>query len=168
MARDGLQRVDQAPREDCIAMDIQNPFCGPKEVAMEGTQRPRWSRNPAVWFCVSYYALALWSGARSAVVSERSAGDFIFQVVLALCLGIWATADARLRQKPIPRSQQLWFFVLAGVVVPGYVIVTRGWKGLGWVVLHIVGWIVVSTLAMHMTGFAYFGGAWQKALKTVQ
>ena len=54
--------------------------------------------------------------------------------------------------------------IFAGLVVPGYVVVTRGWKGLGWVALHAVGWVVISTLAMHIAGFIYFGNAWWAAL----
>ncbi len=83
---------------------------------------------------------------------------------MALFLSLWAVADARQRQRPIPRSQQFWFFVLAGLVVPGYVIMTRGWRGAGWVVLHAVAWYGIATLTMHVTGYLYFGDAWWAAM----
>ncbi|MGE0534799.1 MAG: hypothetical protein AB7O68_07470 [Pirellulales bacterium] len=79
---------------------------------------------------------------------------------MALCLGLWATTDARRRQKPIPSSAQIWFFVFAWIMVPGYVIVTRGWKGIGWVVVHAVGWLMVATLAMLIVGLCLYGLDW--------
>ncbi len=120
--------------------------------------------SPLTLFCIGYYALAVLSGARSAVFSERTAGDVVIQMALAICLGVWAVADARQREKPIPRSQQLWLFILAAVVVPGYVIITRGWKGIGWVGLHTVSWVVLWIAAMHTAGFIYFGNAWWPVL----
>jgi hypothetical protein len=53
--------------------------------------------------------------------------------------------------------------LLSWLVVPGYVVVTRGWKGLGWVVFHVIAWIVITTLAMHVTGYLYFGDVWWRA-----
>jgi len=73
---------------------------------------------------------------------------------------MWAIADARQNQKPFPRSQELWVFSFAILVVPGYVILTRGWKGLGWVALHSVAWTAIVNLAMYATFFAYYGFAW--------
>lgn len=145
-------------------MEQQNPFRAPKEYSPGGTPTTHGSMTPLAWFCIGYYALAILWGARSAVASERSAGDLVFQVMLALCLGAWAIADARRRQKPIPRSRQFWFFILAWAVVPGYVIVTRGWKGLGWTVLHFVGWYAIAVLAMGLTGLIYFGDEWWAAM----
>jgi len=81
-------------------------------------------------------------------------------MAMAVCLGAWAIADARRRQKPIPRSQKLWYVVFAGLVVPGYVILTRGWRGLGWVVFHAATWMTIAAIALQITGFIYFGHAW--------
>jgi hypothetical protein len=120
--------------------------------------------TPLGWFLVSYYGLAVLWGAHSAAATPPAGGDLVFQIALALCLGIWAVADAHERGSPIPRSQRIWFLLLARLVVPGYVIVTRGWQGLGWVVLHLIGWIVVATLAMNFTGFLNLGDAWWKTI----
>ena len=145
-------------------MEPQNPYGAPKELSVNRAPTIRLSRKPLAWFCVAFYGLAILWGARSAVASERSASDFVFQVVLAMCLGIWAVTDARQREKPIPRSQQFWFLILAWLVVPGYVIVTRGWKGLGWIALNALSWFAIATLAMHITGFIYYGDAWWPVL----
>ena len=145
-------------------MEQLNPYQSPHETSTSTAKTRRFSTNPLVWFCVGYYVLAILAGIQSAVGSEQSTGQVLMQVALALCLGLWAVADARQRGKPIPRSQQLWFLVLAGLVVPGYVIVTRGWKGAGWVVLHAVAWYALATLTMHITGYLYFGDEWWAAM----
>src|SRR5262249_25156951 len=105
-------------------------------------------------------ALAAVWGAHSAVAPERQASDLLIRVSLALVLGIWATTDARRRKKPIPLSSQFWFFILSPIVVPGYVIVTRGWKGVILVLFHTVAGCTTAILAMPLAGWLYFGDDW--------
>ena len=149
-------------------MEQPNPFIPPNETDVIGIPRTRFLLSPLLLFCIAYYGLAVYWGARSAVVWELSAGDFYLQVTLAIILGVWAVADARQRGKPIPTSAQAWFLFLASFVVPGYVIVTRGWKGLGWVTLHAVAWFTLFNLAMQLTGFLEFGDAWWQAMGWVE
>lgn len=124
------------------------------------TQRANWSMRPLGWFLLAFYALAVLWGARSAFVVERQVSVFFMEFLVSLSLAMWATADARQRQQPIPRSLHMWFLWLATILVPGYVLLSRGWRGIGWVVLNGLAWIVVATLAMNIAGFLYFGVAW--------
>ena len=146
--------------DDPESMEQPNPDRIPMPVVPREAPSPWFTNWPLVWFCISYYSLAAFWGVHSAVAAEESPAEFILQIGLVLCLSLWAVADSRRRQKPIPRSLQFWFFLLAGILVPAYFIVTRGWKGAGWIVLHILGWFAVATLAMHITGFFYFGDRW--------
>jgi hypothetical protein len=74
-------------------------------------------------------------------------------------------ADARCRRKPIPGSAKPWYFILAGIVVPAYVIWSRGWRGLGWLVVHAFLWVVMATIAMHMGGMWVYGeDEWWRAV----
>jgi hypothetical protein len=123
-----------------------------------GAVRASW--NPLPWFLVSFYSLAILWGVRSAIYLEPSSTTLLLQLAIYLCLGLWAVADARQRQRPFPRSAQFWVLTLAFVAVPGYVVATRGWKGLLWVVLHALAWFTITTLAMHVTGALYFGDLW--------
>jgi hypothetical protein len=142
----------------------QNPFRPPEQTSDSPKRDVKAWMSPLVWFCLSFYAIAVYMGVRSTLITDGAAGDRVIGFVLSICLCAWALTDARQRQKPIPRSQAIWFAIFAGLVVPGYVIVTRGWKGLGWVIFHVVGLFVVSTLAMHVTGVIYFGSDWWQAL----
>jgi hypothetical protein len=116
------------------------------------------------WFFVSFYALAVLWGIRSIYHTQPSALDLLVPIALAVCLGWWALTDARRRRHPIPRTAQPWFFLLAVPVVPGYVVWSRGWRGLGWVALHTLLWYVVATVALHLGGLMVYGEAWLRAL----
>jgi len=146
--------------DDPENMEQPNPDRIPTPVLPSQTRSAWFTNWPLVWFGVSYYSLAALWGVHSSIAAEDSLAELILRIALVLCLALWAVADASRRQKPIPRSQQFWFLLLAGILVPIYVIATRGWKGAGWIVLHILGWFAVATLAMHVTGFIYFGDRW--------
>src|SRR5688572_16537218 len=83
------------------------------------------------WFLVAFYALAIVWGGRTVRFSEPSRLDLWVPVALAISLGWWAVVDARCRRHSIPMLARPWFFLLAIVVVPGYVVWSRRWRGLG-------------------------------------
>jgi len=91
-------------------------------------------------FLVAYYLLAWICGIRNGWIGEWPLFDLVFSVAMAIVIGWWAIADARYRGRPIPLLSRVWFFLLTGLVVPVYVINSRGWRGLGLVVLHGCGW----------------------------
>ncbi len=140
-------------------MEQPNPYTPPQEVTP--TVPPaRWIFDPTVLFCAAFYTLAALSGGRSTIGDDGGPERLLINIALALTLGLWATQDASRRGKPIPRSQQMWFLLFAIVVVPCYVILTRGWKGLGWVTLHVLGWLVTSFVAMSVMGTIRYGAEW--------
>jgi uncharacterized membrane protein YqaE (UPF0057 family) len=140
-------------------MEQPNPYTPPQEVTPV-VSPARWIVHPTVLFCAAFYTLAALYGGRSAFVEERTLSSLVLDIALALTLGLWATQDAKLRGKPIPRSQQFWFLIFAIIVVPCYVILTRGWKGLGWVMLHVLGWLVTTVVAMNVMGTLLYGAEW--------
>lgn len=139
-------------------MEPQNPYSPPQETTPEVTPA-RWILDPTVMFCAAFYTLAALSGWRSTIGDDGTA-RILINIALSLTLGLWATQDASRRGKPIPRSQQMWFLLFAIIVVPCYVILTRGWKGLGWVTLHALGWLVTSLVAMNVMGTIRYGAEW--------
>ncbi|HEY1187731.1 MAG TPA: hypothetical protein VGE74_08740 [Gemmata sp.] len=92
--------------------------------------------------------------------------DRVVPVAFAVCLGWWAVTDARRRRRPIPVLSRPWFFLLAPVVVPGYVIWSRRWYGVGWVALHAALGYGVALAVMHLIGVIVFGREWLRALGT--
>ena len=84
------------------------------------------------WFLVAFYVIGIAWGIRHIWFWIPSAFDFLMMVAMAICLATWAIMDAKRRKRPIPMDSQAWFLLLAGVVVTGYFIWTRGWRGVGW------------------------------------
>jgi hypothetical protein len=116
------------------------------------------------WFLIVYYALAVMCGIRDLYHTVPSTLDVLFPIAFAVALGWWAIVDARRRGHPIPVLARSWYFFLAGLIVPGYVIWSRGWRGAGLVLLHVVLWFVVAALALHVAGVAIYGKAWLRGL----
>jgi hypothetical protein len=116
------------------------------------------------WFLVAFYLIAVAWGIREIWFWIPSAFDLLIAVTGAFCVATWAIIDARRRKRPIPMHSQAWFFLLAGVVVPGYVIGSRGWRGLGWLLLNSVCWYVLTTVVMHVGGLVVFGDDWLRAM----
>jgi hypothetical protein len=97
---------------------------------------------------LALYGHAVLTGFSSARSAERTPIDTLLTFTLAVALGSWAVADSRARRRPIPLLARPWFFIFAGVLVPAYVVWTRGWRGAVWVAAHVVGWFVVALIAL--------------------
>ena len=65
--------------------------------------------------------------------------------------------------RPIPAMSHHWFVLLAGLLVPGYIIWSRGWRGAGWVMLHGFLWYASATIALLVGGVAIYGKEWLRA-----
>ncbi|AWM40548.1 hypothetical protein C1280_28580 [Gemmata obscuriglobus] len=113
---------------------------------------------------LAFYALAVAMGVRSIWFWEPSVLDGLIPVATAVCLGWWAVVDARRRRHPIPLLSRPWFFLLAPVVVPGYVIWSRRGWGAGLVALHAALWYGTGFAVMHIGGVIVFGREWLRAL----
>lgn len=112
---------------------------------------------------LAFYALAVVWGMRNVWFWLPSLLDLIVPVACLICLGAWAIADARRRRHPIPILSRPWFFLMAWLLVPGYVVWNRGWRGAGWVALHAaLGYVVVFAVT-HIGGFIVFGQEWLRA-----
>lgn len=114
------------------------------------------ARQP-LWYLAILYVLATMWGVRQAYALEPSTLDELFPVAIALVLGSWAIVDAVCRGHSLPRLSWAWFFLAATMLVPGYVIWSRRWRGLGWIVLNLVLWIAVATASTYAVGRLLFG-----------
>jgi hypothetical protein len=113
---------------------------------------------------VALYALAFVWGARQIDFWEPSTIDAVFPFGLAIVLGWWAIFDACKRRHPIPLLSRQWFLLAAAIFVPGYVIWSRRWRGVGWLFLHAILWLMITMVVMHVGGLLVFGNQWLRAL----
>lgn len=131
----------------------ENPYESPKRPA------PIVSRH--TWrFLVAFYALAIIWGLRNIYFWIPSALDLLIPFIQAICLGWWAVVDAGLRGHRIPLTARWWFVLFALVVVPCYVIWSRGWRGMFWLGIHGFGWLFLAAIVTNLGGLILFGGEW--------
>ena len=117
-----------------------------------------------LWFLFAFYLLAVVWGVRNVHYWERSILDLLVPIAFNICTAFWALVDARRRGRPIPMFAQWIFLLFAGIVVPGYVIWTRGWRGLGWLALHALLSYTVVAVTMFAVGVGMYGEEWLRAL----
>jgi hypothetical protein len=128
------------------------PDAGPR---LPAPARPRAWRDLLV--LLAYYGLAALWGARNAYAWQPSLLDLLVPLALSWALARWAFADAAARGRPLPELSRHWFFLLALVLVPAYVVRSRGGRGLLLVVLHAVLGSVVWRAAADVVRLAVFG-----------
>jgi hypothetical protein len=122
----------------------ENPYKPPEaDSATLSGQGSRLFARHTVIFCIGFYAVAILVGITGARPSDSALG-FLGSLVIAISLGGWAVTDARRRGRPIVSGAKFFFFIFAVFVVPCYVIWTRGWRGLGWVILNGVAWFMLA------------------------
>ena len=115
------------------------------------------------WFLASWYLLAVMWGIRDIHRAEPSHLDLLFPIALGLCPGSWAIVDARRRRRPIPMLSHHWFVLKAELLVPGYILWSRGWRGAGWMILHSLLWYALAMVALLAGGVAMYGADWLRA-----
>ena len=129
----------------------------PVSVSTEGgSVRPKFPLRTRAFF-VAFYSMAVVWGVRYVSPQKESSLDLICSLVMALALGMWAIADARHRRHSIPLLARPWFVLFAGLVVPAYLLWTRGWRGAAWVVVNSVCWYGVATVSMYLSWSLIYG-----------
>ena len=107
------------------------------------------------WFLLAFYSLfAMW-GIRSEWPTVPSRLDIMVPLSLYAVASWWVVVDARLRGRAVPLLSQQWFFLAAGLLVPVYVIWSRGWRGVGYLALHGVLGYLLATVCMNAVALLY-------------
>lgn len=122
---------------------LEPPCAPPSSIAKGGSRH-------TLWFLVAFYALGVVWGIRNVRLAEPSALDVWVPAALSICLGWWAIVDARRAGNSIPLLARPWFFLFAVFVVPGYIVWSRKWWGLGGVILHAALWYLLAAIVMNV------------------
>ena len=108
-------------------------------------------------FLVEFYLLAVVWGIHLLNQTRLALPYFAFQLVFSISLGWWAIVDARLRHHPIPLLARPWFIILAELLVPGYVVWSRGWRGALWLTVNVIMWNLTAALSFQVFVIALHG-----------
>jgi hypothetical protein len=109
-------------------------------------------------FLAAFYGLAIVWGIRNIWQDTPFLIDFLFPFYLSMTLCWWAISDSKRCGRPIALLARQWFLLAALLLVPGYVVWTRRWRGLGLVILHTVCWYglcSVVAIAGYVTLFGW-------------
>lgn len=90
------------------------------------------------------FLLALYIAAIPSVLAPSPGLILVFNVGL----GWWAIHDSIVRGHPIPFFSRSWFIVFPGLLVPLYVIWSRGWRGAALLIGHLMAWYAVCFVIM--------------------
>ncbi|MEZ6042955.1 MAG: hypothetical protein R3C20_20830 [Planctomycetaceae bacterium] len=107
------------------------------------------------WFLLAYYLLSALGGVRSAWPTVPLLLDMMLPLALYDVASWWMIADARARGRSVPLLSQQWLFLAAWLLVPIYVIWSRGWRGLGYVTLHAVLGSLLAAVSMNAVAVLY-------------
>ncbi|MDY0168228.1 MAG: hypothetical protein RBS80_16890 [Thermoguttaceae bacterium] len=123
------------------------------------TRSPSAARLPwhTTWFLVAFYAVGVIHGLRSMYYWQPSVLDWLIQWTMYLCLAVWGVVDARKMRRPIPESAQQWFLFFAGITVPVYVVWTRHWRGVAYVLLHAFLWYALALVIANAGYLVVYG-----------
>jgi hypothetical protein len=138
---------------------VENPYEAPQtraEAAAPLAGSPQSIALHALCLTI-YYVMGIIWGTRNVYYWEESILDLLVPLGMGLLLSSWAMFDSRVRGHPIPLLVSPLFFLLAGLLVPGYVIWSRGWYGLGLVAIHAVAWYGLCLVSMFIGRMAVFG-----------
>ena len=112
--------------------------------------------------CVgAIYALVAFEGASQVFSYDNKIIYFIFAIGLVLFLSIWAFHNSRQRNVWFPFALRILYIVFCPLSFAVYILATRKWMGLVWIVVNIIGIAIISNIAFYAAYYViYFGGWW--------
>jgi hypothetical protein len=111
------------------------------------------------WLLVlGIYVAAALSGFTQAL-SNNALVYYLTALLLACSATGWCVVDARRRGRPLLPAVQLIALLLWFVAVPIYLLASRGWRGLGWALLNLVGLYVTIFVTYFGTYCLAYGTA---------
>ena len=113
---------------------------------------------------LGFYLLAAIAGIMGTGQLRSGVVHFLFSIMAASVATYWCVLDARILGRPIVQSVHWIMFFTWPLAVPIYLIRSRGLRGLGMVVLHGIGFVVVAVVAYHTAGYLVYGALWFERL----
>jgi peptidoglycan/LPS O-acetylase OafA/YrhL len=99
---------------------------------------------------VAFYISAAIAGMTQAL-SHNALVYYLSALLLACTAAGWCVVDARRRDNPLPWAVQLLAFLFWTIAVPIYLVVSRGWRGLGWAALNALALFATFAAAYFVT-----------------
>jgi hypothetical protein len=115
------------------------------------------SANDYRWLLIAgFYVSTFLSGIIQAA-SHNALVYYLSALLMACSATGWCVADARRRGKQLLPVVQLIALLFWFVAVPVYLLASRGWRGLGWIVLNAIGLYASTFAAYFATHYLAYG-----------
>ncbi len=111
------------------------------------------------WLIALGFYIATALGGLTEALSQNALVHYLDALLLACSAAGWCVVDARRRDKKFPWAVQFLTLLFWIVAVPIYLIVSRGWSGLGWTFLNAIGFLATFVVANLVTYYVAFGPA---------
>lgn len=102
------------------------------------------------WFLVLFLGTGILWGMLFAHQPLGQLGEQIVGLAVSEFLALWAIYDSRRRGRPIPVLSQDWLLAFAVVLVPLYVLWSRGWRGVVAIGLTVFAWSLLSNVVLQL------------------
>ena len=116
---------------------------------LSARQMPKWLQGmfvPTLLLWLYAIALGIATGLQSYGILPSGA-DLSSRMALSLVMAFWVTADARKRRRALCYDYDSFVFFAWPIVMPIYLIQTRGWRALLTLLCFIGIWMVVILVA---------------------
>ncbi|MCA9081391.1 MAG: hypothetical protein KDA58_12580 [Planctomycetaceae bacterium] len=91
-----------------------------------------------MWRAVFAFYLIVLSSTAAGFVPRWAPVASLLSLPLTGFIVHWMMIDSRHRRHPIPFLSQDWCQLFPYLSLPAYLIWSRGWRGVGWLLLHLV------------------------------
>ncbi|MCA9259698.1 MAG: hypothetical protein KDA61_10885 [Planctomycetales bacterium] len=88
-------------------------------------------------FVVQLYVASAFSGGAQAL-SQNTLVHLLLSLLMASSAAMWTSFDAKRRNRRLLPILEFVVFLTWVVSTPTYLIASRGWRGLGWALVHAV------------------------------
>jgi hypothetical protein len=120
-----------------------------------------WSLGLHTWLFLAYaYGLTFLIGYLVAAPTQRNGMILLCQCLLYASGATWVISDARRRGRPFTTAVGFWLCVTALVSTPIYTLWSRGWKGLAYIGLFLVGWYLVAFAGLNLGNYVMSQQPW--------
>ena len=118
-----------------------------------------WSLGLHTWLFLAYcYGLTFFIGYLVAVPPQRTGMILLCQCLLYASGATWVINDARRRKRPFTAAIGFWLYITAFISTPIYILCSRGWKGLAYLGLFLVGWYFISVAGWSLGNYVVSRG----------
>ena len=111
-----------------------------------------------LFLIVIVYLIIAIRGLRNGTYLDMSMDrEYLFSVIIALTLTHICIVDSKIVGKPLSIFSYWIVFIFCGIAVPVCIVRAHGIKGLGIIIIHLMGFVLIFSLSFYITWLFLYG-----------